>query len=163
MTYEDLLWVARRAAVSAYNLAETDTTDLVAGWQATLTAARHHLRWLRLEMSTADFTSVTDVCATGPLHALAQSLGAGGDLLASQNGSTCAALEDERSLAAARSEVASITALGARAALTRLTSQRFCGAESNSPLFRHLVEIIAELEFLRRHHSADIGTLVLQP
>ena len=109
MTYEDLLWVARRDAVSAYNLAEADTSDLVAGWQAMLVAARHHFRWLRLEMSTEDFASVADVCATGPLHALAQSLGAGGDLLASQNGSTSVALADERSLAAARSEVASIT------------------------------------------------------
>ncbi|WP_329484259.1 hypothetical protein OG555_19110 [Kribbella sp. NBC_01484] len=159
MTYEDLLWAARRDAASAYNSAEADTSDLVAGWRATLTAARHHFKWLRLEMSTPAFASIADVRATGPLHALAQSLGAGGDLLASQNGSTCVALEDERSLVAARSEVASITALGARAALTRLTSQRFCGAESTSPLFRHLVEIIAELEFLRRHGSADIGTL----
>src|SRR4051794_16023001 len=64
----------------------------------------------RLEMSTPAFASTADVCATGPLYALAQSLGAGGDLLASQNGSTCAALEDQRSLVAARSEVASITA-----------------------------------------------------
>src|SRR4051794_16023002 len=46
VTYEDLLWAARRDAVSAYNSAEADTSDLVAGWQATLTAARHHFRWL---------------------------------------------------------------------------------------------------------------------
>jgi hypothetical protein len=157
--YEDLLWVARRDAVSAYNSSEADTSDLVAGWQATLTAARHHLRWLRLEMSTEDFASVAVGPAAGPLYALAQSLGAGGDLLASQNGSTCFALEDERSVLAARSEVASIAALGARAALTRLTRQRSRGDESDSPLFRHLVEVIAELEFLRGHDSTDVGTL----
>jgi hypothetical protein len=159
VTYEDLLWVARRDAVLAYNSAEAETTDLIAGWQATLTAARHHLRWLRLEMSTADFASTTDVGAAGPLYALAQSLGAGGDLLASQNGSTCGALEDETSLIAARAEVASITALGARAALTSLTSQTVRGHEADTPLFRHLVEVVAELEFLRRHDSADIGAL----
>jgi hypothetical protein len=159
VTYEDLLWVARRQAVLAYNSAEADASDLVAGWQATLTAARHHFRWLRLEMSTADFAAKDVDCAAGPLYALAQSLGAGGDLLASQNGSTCVALDDPSSLMTARSEVASITALGARAALTRLTSQRIRGTASDDPLFRHLVEVIAELEFLRRVDSTDIGTL----
>ncbi|MFI7067074.1 hypothetical protein ACIBL3_39175 [Kribbella sp. NPDC050124] len=158
-TYEDLLRVARRDAVVAYNLAESDDTDLLAGWQATLTAARHHFRWLRLELSTKDLISTETVAAEGPLAALARSVGAGGDLLASQNGSTCSALDNERSLAAARSELAAITGLAARAALTRLIDGQLNGEETSDRLFRHLVEVTAELEFLRVRGTADLGTL----
>jgi hypothetical protein len=56
------------------------------------------------------------------MHALAQSIGAGADLLASQNGMSTLAFDNKRSLNAARSELAAVTAIGARAALTRLTA-----------------------------------------
>ena len=102
-TYEELLWVARRCAVEADKTADDDTTDVVAGWQATLTAARHHLRWLRIELATADFVNGNPLQAHGPMYALAQSIGAGADLLASQNGTTTIAFDNKRSLTAARS------------------------------------------------------------
>ncbi|NUR97933.1 MAG: hypothetical protein HOV67_22090, partial [Kribbellaceae bacterium] len=158
-TYEDLLRVARRDAVAAYNLAVGDRTDLAAGWQATLTAARHHLRWLRLELSTGDVTGAHYGNAEGPLAVLARSLGAGADLLASQNKSTSSAFED-RWLAAARSEVASITGLAARAAVTRLASQHTHDVEADRRLLGHLVDVIEELEFHRIPGSPDMGALL---
>ncbi|MFI5696468.1 hypothetical protein ACIA58_31725 [Kribbella sp. NPDC051586] len=157
-TYEDLLRVARRDAVVAYNLAVDDDTDLIAGWQATLTAARHHFRWLRLELSAADYARTSATRAEGPFGVLARSLGAGADLLASQNRSTSGAFEDEW-LVAARSEVASITALAARAAVTRLASQRSRDVETNRRLLGHLVDVLEELEFHRVPGSPGIGAL----
>ncbi|MEU4293208.1 hypothetical protein AB0E63_33730 [Kribbella sp. NPDC026596] len=157
-TYEDLLRVARRDAIVAYNLAAADTSDLIAGWQATLTAARHHLQWLRLELTTSDFADAGTFTAEGPLAALARSIGAAGDLLASQNRSTHSAFQDE-ALVAARSEIASITALAARAAVTRLANQQTHDVETSQRLLRHLIDTIEELEFHHKPGSPDIGTL----
>ncbi|GAA2811782.1 hypothetical protein [Kribbella solani] len=158
-TYEDLLRVARRDAVVAYNLAVDDDTDLIAGWQATLSAARHHFRWLRLELSTADYARASGARAEGPFGVLARSLGAGADLLASQNRSTSDAFEDEW-LVVARSEVASITALAARAAVTRLASQRSGDIETKRLLLGHLVDVLEKLEFHRVPGSPTIGALL---
>ncbi|MEU4193610.1 hypothetical protein AB0E69_17050 [Kribbella sp. NPDC026611] len=158
-TYEDLLRVARRDAVVAYNLAVDDDTDLIAGWQATLRAARHHFRWLRLELSTADYARASGTRAEGPFGVLARSLGAGADLLASQNRSTSEAFEDEW-LVAARSEIASITALAARAAVTRLASQQGSDIETNRRLLGHLVDVLEELDFHRVPGSPAIGALL---
>lgn len=157
-TYEDLLRVARRDAVVAYNFAAGDSTDLVSGWQATLTAARHHFRWLRLELATGDFAGVAAGRAEGPLAVLARSLGAGADLLASQNRSTSSAFEDDW-LAAARSEIASITGLAARAAVTRLANQRTHSVDASHRLLGHLVDVIEELEFHHKSGSPDLGAL----
>lgn len=158
-TYEDLLRVARRDAVAACNLAGGDRTDLAAGWQATLTAARHHFRWLRLELSAADCTDADAGKAEGPLAVLARSLGAGADLLASQNRSTSSAFED-RWLVAARSEIASITGLAARAAVTRLASYETRDVEASQRLLSHLVDVIEELEFHRMPGSPGLGPLL---
>lgn len=156
-TYEDLLRVARRDADVAYNSAETDTTDVVAGWQATLTAARHHFRWLRAELSTSDFMSTDASAAEGPFAALARSIGAGGDLLASQTRSTRGAWEDEKALEAARAEMASITHRAARAAVARL--RHLHGGETSVRLSHHLTEVTSELKSLRSCGSRDIGSL----
>ncbi|MGR4862113.1 hypothetical protein ACIPOG_00020 [Kriegella sp. LARHCF250] len=157
-TYEDLLRTARRRAVEAEKAAESDTTDLVAGWQATLTAARHHFRWLRLELTTVDFVEGRPRQACGPMHALAQSIGAGGDLLATQHGSSTLAFDNKGSLIAARSELAAITAIGARAALTRLA----VGLDtlgSRAELHQHLTEVVAELRFHSVRRTRPLGQL----
>ncbi|WP_328522912.1 hypothetical protein [Kribbella sp. NBC_00359] len=138
----------------AYNSAHADTTDLVAGWQATLTAARHHFRWLRLELSTSDFASADPLAAKGALAALARSIGAGGDLLASQSRSTRGAWDDENSLEAARAELAWIMDRAARASVARLKT-----AQTNDGLRRHLADVIAELKSVRKRGSPDIGDM----
>ncbi|WP_328522644.1 hypothetical protein [Kribbella sp. NBC_00359] len=154
-----MLRVARRDAIAVCNLAGGDRTDLAAGWQATLTAARHHFRWLRLELSVEDFTDADGGRAEGPLAVLARSLGAGADLVASQNISTSSAFED-RWLVAARSELASITGLAARAAGTRLASPEMRDVEASQLLLNHLIDVIEELEFHRASGSSDLGPLL---
>ncbi|HEY3558894.1 MAG TPA: hypothetical protein VGL05_15590 [Kribbella sp.] len=158
-TYEDLLGIARRRAVEAYNLAVVDSADLTAGWQATLSATRHHMRWLRIELSAEDLTARGEVQGEGPLFALATSIGAAADLLASQNGNTSIVLDNRDGLIGARSDVAAIASMGARAALTRLASGQVEAGERTRRLYRHLVAVLAELEFLRRRGRQDIGPL----
>lgn len=158
-TYEDLLRAARRDAAVVHNSAGTDTTDLIAGWQATLTAARHHFHWLRFELSTKDFRRAGTLAAEGPLAALARSIGAGGDLLASQDCSTRGAWDDEEGLVAAQVELAAITDWAARAVVARLTAAQLDPAETTDRLSHHLAEVIAELDPLRKGGSADIGAL----
>jgi hypothetical protein len=158
-TYEELLQVARHRAIEAEKAAEWDTTDLVAGWQATLTAARHHFRWVRLELTTGDFVEGRPRQACGPMHALAQSIGAGADLLASQNGMSTLAFDNKRSLNATRSELAAITAIGARAALTRLTAGQPETHGSRAELHRHLTDVVAELKFHSGRRTRTFGQL----
>jgi hypothetical protein len=159
-TYEDLLREARRHAIDAYGPAIDETTDLVVAWQATLTAARHHFRWLGLELSTTDFTvSRPDDGAIGPLLALARSLGAGADLLATQDWSSSAEFVSRRSLVAARSEVAVISALGARAVLAKVTNGALLPDHVSAHLGKHLVEVTAELDSLRGRRPTSLGAL----
>ncbi|MEV0792594.1 hypothetical protein [Kribbella sp. NPDC050459] len=143
----------------AYNLAAADPTHLIAGWQATLTAARHHFRWLRLELISKDFTDSCAFTAKGPFAALARSIGAGGDLLATQNRSTRSAFEGKGALAAARAEISSITGLAAQAVMLRLASNQMRNRDRSVRLLRHLVDVLEELEFHRQLGSPDIGAL----
>ncbi|MGW6196995.1 hypothetical protein ACWF0M_12685 [Kribbella sp. NPDC055110] len=158
-TYEDLLRAVRRDATTTYNSAGIDTTDLIAGWQATLTAARHHFRWLRVELCTNDFGRAGLVAADGPFAALARSIGAGGDLLASQDRRTRAAWGDEEGLAAAREELASITDWAARAVVARLGTAQICCEDVRERLSRHLAALIAELGPLGKRGHLDVGAL----
>ncbi|MEV4267728.1 hypothetical protein [Kribbella sp. NPDC049584] len=158
-TYEDLLFIARRRAVEACNLACFDTTDLVAGWQATLSATRHHLRWLGAELSADDFTCGPGGRREGPLFLLAQVIGAGADLLATQNGSTWSALDNDKAVRGARSAVAAIAGMGVRAAVTRLASGRTKSGAGSGLFYEHLVSVLAELEFLSESGVSEIGAL----
>ncbi|WP_327640800.1 hypothetical protein OHB24_21125 [Kribbella sp. NBC_00482] len=158
-TYEDLLQISRRRAAEAYNSASIDTSDPFAGWQATLTAARHHFRWLRHELPASDFMSADTSAAEGPLAVLARSIGAGGDLLASQTRSTRGAWDDEKGLGAAQAAMAAITDRAARAVVARLNPAQIHHDDASDRLSRHLTEVITQLRSLRKRESPDIGAL----
>src|SRR5215216_4551662 len=98
-TYDDLLRMTRRRAVETVGNIDVNVLDLIAGWQAVVTATRHHLRWLRLELPTHDMSIKVPSAQSGTLYRLAQSIGVGADLLAVQNGSASVALDDGASLA----------------------------------------------------------------
>ncbi|TDO27945.1 hypothetical protein EV643_1503 [Kribbella sp. VKM Ac-2527] len=160
-TYDDLLRVARREAVGALNELDNGTTDLAAGWQAVLTAARNHLRWLRTELRASDFTGGTFKQGDGSLFAVARSLGAGADLLASQNASTSAALDNIDSLLAARSEVAEIVLTAGQGALQQVGDP---GPGTDVIAFRlrkHLLATLEEFEQIAQGNTkrAAIGAL----
>ncbi|MFD7159405.1 hypothetical protein ACFV9C_32735 [Kribbella sp. NPDC059898] len=90
---------------------------------------------------------------------LGESIGAAADLLASQNSNTAIILEEQKGLVGARSEVASIAAMGARAALTRLALRGNEIDASDREVYKHVVAVMAELEFLRERGGQDIGPL----
>ncbi|WP_432877470.1 hypothetical protein ACQPYH_28790 [Kribbella sp. CA-245084] len=158
-TYKDLLALARRRAVAAYNLACVDASDLVAGWRATLSATRHHLRWLGVELSTEDFACGLGERGEGPLFLLAEALGAGADLLATQNGSTWVAMDDVEAVEAARAEVAVIAGIGARAVITALAAGRMRSRAGSGLLYEHVVSVLGELEALGEPGVSEIGSL----
>ncbi|WP_329000859.1 hypothetical protein OHA18_41320 [Kribbella sp. NBC_00709] len=158
-TYEDLLAIAMRRAVEAYNLACFDSSDLVAGWRATLSATRHHLRWLGVELSVEDFACGPGEAEEGPLFLLARAIGVGADLLAMQNGTTWSVLDDDQAVRAARSEVAAIAGMGARATITRLVSGQTKSGAGRGLLYGHLVSVLVELESLHESGVSEIGSL----
>jgi hypothetical protein len=152
-TYEDLLRTARRMAVNAHRGTYANEVELMADWQAVLAATVSHLRWLRCRLGSVGEVEQSARLSDNSLGRLAQALGAGGDLLATQDSAAAIALDNPRDVIAARAEVAAITLIVARLVL-RCIRTRTSG-------HRHLLSITAELEALVQYeelgsvHSAD--------
>jgi hypothetical protein len=145
-TYEDLLRTARRIAVSAKRGVYPDEAQVMADWQAVLSATKYHLRWLRCRLRTNPRGEPEPAARSdNALGRLAQAIGAGADLLAVQDTAASAALEAREDLIAARAEVASITLIAARV-VVRNTEVRTRGRT-------HLLRVADELADLA---DADI-------
>ncbi|TCO37622.1 hypothetical protein EV646_1239 [Kribbella antiqua] len=154
-TYEDLLRAARRTAVDLHREVHSDQAELAAGWQAVLVAARRHLRWLRGDLTSFDASKRIVVRSGAPMPRLAQAIGAGADLLASQDPSTAAALDDRDDLAAARAEVAAVVLIAGRVVLRDLRISK------QSPGYRRVTKVMAELEVLAQSDRRRTGLGVL--
>ncbi|MEU0094853.1 hypothetical protein [Kribbella sp. NPDC006257] len=115
-TYEDLLRAARRIAIEAEQAVADGRMDPIGDWNAVAVATANHLRLLRYEVGGLELTDKPVVQPGGHLGRLAQAIGAGSDLLMSQDPAKATALDDRTSLAVARSEVAAIALSGARLA-----------------------------------------------
>ncbi|NIK61309.1 hypothetical protein [Kribbella shirazensis] len=140
-TYEDLLRTARRTAVSAKRGVYPDEAQVMADWQAVLSATKYHLRWLRCRLRTSPRGEPgPSGRSDNALGRLAQAIGAGADLLAVQDAAASSAFEVREDLIAARAEVASIALIGARAAV-RNTEARTHGRT-------HLLRVAEELAVL---------------
>lgn len=140
-TYEDLLRAARRIAVSATRGAYPDEAQVMADWQAVLSATKYHLRWLRCRLRTNPRGEPgPSGRSDNALGRLAQAIGAGGDLLAVQDSAASEALEVREDLIAARAEVATIALIGAKVVI-RNTKVRTRGRN-------HLLRVMEELSEL---------------
>ncbi|MFK4087514.1 hypothetical protein ACI2LF_25620 [Kribbella sp. NPDC020789] len=139
-TYEDMLRVARRAAVDAARARYQHRAEAVDDWRAVVASSANHLRWLRHRLRTADLYGVPAAQSSRPLGRLAQAIGAGSDLLASQDAVTARALDNPSSLLIARAEIASIALTGAECAMGN--------TRSKTPERRRLVKLMAELDEL---------------
>jgi hypothetical protein len=156
-TYEDLLRMARRAAMRAHQVRHTDHEKLLSGWESVLAATRAHLGWLRYDLDVADGLKAAEA---GPavdtdLGALARVLGAGADLLATQDWPSALALENYASLVTARAEVADIALIAGRTVLRDL------GLPSRSRQSRSLFEALEVFEgiVLKGRGSPGLGFL----
>lgn len=139
-TYEDLLRTARRMAVNADRGTYSDEGELMADWRAVLASTMIHLRWLRSRLRTVGQMPRPTGPSERSLGRLARALGAGADLLATQDPATAAALDDQQDLVAAKAEVAAITLIAARLVRRHL--------RTSSRDHQHLVSVVAELESL---------------
>jgi hypothetical protein len=157
--YDDLLRMTRRRAVETIGNIDVNVLDLIAGWQAVVTATRHHLRWLRLELPTHDMPVKVPSAQDGPLYRLAQSIGVGADLLAVQNGSASVALDDEASLGAAGAEVATAVQVAARAILAQLGSGQVRENGLADLVYLQVTATVGDLDQLRRRDSVVVGPL----
>ncbi len=117
-TYEDLLRVARRTAIEAARSGYTDGSQAVNDWSAVVAASAHHFRWLRHRLKAAKLYDGSAAQTDRPLGRLAQVIGAGSDLLASQDAANALLLDDPRSLHAARAELATTVLIGADCAMS---------------------------------------------
>ncbi|GAB2679261.1 hypothetical protein [Kribbella swartbergensis] len=155
-TYEDLLRTARRMAVNAHRGIRADEASLMADWEAVLAATVVHLRWLRGRLTTHSPMGAPVRVSDTSLGRLAQALGAGADLIATQTPNTASVLNDHEALAAARAEVAAIALIGERAVLRDIRTR--------TPGHHHLLTVMAELESLaqadvRRRGLGALGAL----
>lgn len=148
-TYEDLLRTARRLAVNAHRGRYADEDQLMAEWQSVLDAAVGHLRWLRYELRATDRSERWAEPSNNSLGRLARAIGAGGDLLATQDPAAAVALDDHGHLIAARAEVAAITLIAARVVLRCIRVR--------TPGRLHLLTVVAELEELAREDVRRTG------
>jgi hypothetical protein len=140
-------------AVNADRGTYADQAELLAGWQAVLAASASHLRWLRGRLtSTGRRGKLADV-SDSSLGRLAQAIGAGADLLATQAPNTASILDDHEDLVAARAEVATIALIAARGVQRQLAT--------TNPEYRHLLSMMAELEVLAQSdvRRTGLGTL----
>jgi hypothetical protein len=144
-TYEDLLRLARRAAVDVHQQTMTDPVALSAGWQAVLTATRHHVALLRGQLVTPDLTIDAPVTQDSSLRVLAVAIGAGGDLLAIHDARSTTTLTDREGFAAARAEIASIALMAANAVLRDAYPGKG-RSEGFRRLRGHLAKVMTELE-----------------
>jgi hypothetical protein len=156
-TYEDLLRAARRAAVQAYRIQHTDNDALISGWRSVLAATRTHLGWLRYDLELVDGSGTVqaDPDAAGGLVPVARALGAGGDLLATQDAYNAAALENYPDLFAARAEVADVAQIAGRIVLRDL------GVPKWNKAYRRVLKVVEQLEgiVLRGRDSPGLGGL----
>lgn len=148
-TYEDLLRTARRIAVSAQRGIYPDEPEVLADWQAVLSATKYHLRWLRGRLRTEPWECPPGKRSDNALGRVAQAIGAAADLLAVQDAAAATALNVGDDLIAARSEVAAI-ALTAAKVVFRNT--RSFGAERT-----HLRSVMHELVDLARSDLRRTG------
>ncbi|TDD18469.1 hypothetical protein E1218_25920 [Kribbella turkmenica] len=115
-----------------------DEAQVMADWQAVLSATKYHLRWLRCRLRTSPRAEPEPSGRSdNALGRLAQAIGAGADLLAVQDAAASWAFEVRDDLIAARAEVASIALIGARAGV-RNTAARTHGRA-------HLLRVAEEL------------------
>ncbi|GAA0946694.1 hypothetical protein GCM10009554_42860 [Kribbella koreensis] len=150
-TYEDLLRAARRAAVQAHQVQHTDNGELLSGWQAVLIATRSHLGWLRCDIDlTGDAVALNNLDRSKGLMPVAWALGAGADLLATQDAYNAAALDNCHDLLAARAEVADVARIAGRTVLRDL------GMPKRSKEYRHVLKAVAQLgEIVTRGRGAS--------
>jgi hypothetical protein len=148
-TYEDLLRTARRMAVNAHRGTYPDEVELMADWEAVLAAAASHLRWLRCRVRFIGDIERLVGRSDNSLRRLARALGAGADLLATQDPAAATALDDQEDLIAARAEVAAVVLIAARVVLRRIRTR--------TPGHRHLLAVTAELETLVQADARRAG------
>ncbi|GAA0597516.1 hypothetical protein HPO96_35055 [Kribbella sandramycini] len=139
-TYEDLLRVARRTAIEAARSGYDNRSQAVEDWAAVMAASEHHFRWLRHRFEAAELYSGAAARTDRPLGRLAQVIGAGSDLLASQDAANARLLDNRRSLQAARAELAAVV-------LTAADCIMSC-TRSKTPERRRLEAARTELERL---------------
>ncbi|TDC28099.1 hypothetical protein [Kribbella albertanoniae] len=133
-----------------------DRSEAVDDWKAVVAATANHLRWLRHDLRAARLYGESGGQSDRPLGRLAQAIGVGGDLLATQDAVNARVLDDPTNLTSARAEVAAIALIGADTAMSNTRSRT---AER-----RRLVRMLAALEKLatsdvRRGGLGDLGRL----
>jgi hypothetical protein len=121
-TYEDLLRTARRITVGAQRGIYPDESEVLADWQAVLSATKYHLRWLRGRLRTEPWECPPGMRSDNTLGHVAQAIGAAADLLAVQDAGAATALNVGEDLIAARSEVAAIALMAAKVVLRNTSS-----------------------------------------
>lgn len=150
-TYDDLLRVAHRWAMTANQQPGQNVGQLVVGWSEVVAATRGHLRWLRGNLRAPDLALRVDTDPDYYLHGVAQGLGAATDLLAGRSLAESHLFDDLEALSAARSRAASITTSAAAAVERGLLSAPRDEARRVKVLSRHLRRVVSELERQRAH------------
>lgn len=155
-TYEDLLRAARRAAVQAHGFQHEDKDMLLSGWWSVLSATQTHLSWLRYDAELiGDGVTMTGLDPVTGLLPVARALGAGADLLATQDAYNGAALDNYRDLFAARAEVADVARIAGRIVLRDL------GLPKRNKAHREVVKAVEQLGRIvkRGHGISGLGGL----
>ncbi|TCC52141.1 hypothetical protein E0H73_40095 [Kribbella pittospori] len=148
-TYEDLLRAARRTAVNAHLNAVSDGPELITDWEVVLAATVRHLRWLRGGLVSIGHADQRLKGSDSPLGRLATAIGAGADMLATQDPATVSALDQREDLAAARAEIGAIALIGAKVVLRSI--------HVGSPGFQQFLTVMLELDHLARSDTRRAG------
>ncbi|MFC0622430.1 hypothetical protein [Kribbella deserti] len=145
-TYDDLLRVAHRWAMAANQNPGHDIDQLTTGWAEVVTATCRHLNWLHSDLPSPELTVDANTSPDYYLQAVARSLGAATDLLATQTAPTSRLLDDPQALSAARYRVAAITTSAAAAVQRGLLAAPATRARQVKALGVHVQQVIAEIE-----------------